>query len=246
MKAVITGASSGIGLHIAKYLDSLGIKTVVAARRKDRLDALAKQLKNECIPVQADMSDLRDCTELFEKHRDADIVVNCAGFGVFGQFEKTSLSRELEMIDVNIKSLHILTKLYLKEFENRGSGYILNVSSLASFSPGPMFSSYYASKSYVTQLTRAVAFELKKKKSKVKISVFCPGSVDTEFNATAGAKKFSTPPLAPEFAAKYAVDRMFKGKTVIVPGLWPKFLHMASKLLPSSVCMNAVYNSKKF
>ncbi len=245
MKAVVTGASSGIGFYIAKYLDLLGADTVVVARRTDCLNALAKEMKNKCVIEQADLTDASACNTLFEKHRDADVLINCAGFGVFGEFDKTSLSRELEMIDVNIKALHILTKLYFCEFNLRGSGHILNVSSLASFSPGPVFSSYYASKAYVTQLTRAIAFELKKKKSGVKISVFCPGSVNTDFNTVAGAKKFSTPPLAPEFAAKYAIDKMFKGKTVIVPGIRAKLLHMASKLLPASVCMSTVYKSKK-
>ena len=168
MKAVITGASSGIGMHIAKYLDSMGISTVITARRADRLEKIAKEMKCRCITEALDISKSQNCKTLFNKHSDADILVNCAGFGVFGAFKSTSLERELEMLDVNIKALHTLTKLYLCEFEKKGGGYILNVSSLASFSPGPLFSSYYASKAYVTNLTKAIAFELKKKKSKTK------------------------------------------------------------------------------
>lgn len=244
MKAVITGASSGIGMHIAKYLDSMGVSTVITARRADRLEILAKEMQCACVTETMDISKEENCIALFDRHKDADILVNCAGFGVFGEFLQTPLNRETELIDVNIKSLHVLTKLYLCEFEKKGSGYILNVSSLASFSPGPLFSSYYASKAYVTQLTRAIAFELEKKKSNVKISVFCPGSVDTDFNKTAGAKKYSTPPLDPAFAAKYAIDGMLKGKTVLVPGFRAKLLHAASKLLPAKFCMNTVYKSK--
>ena len=112
MKALITGASSGIGREIAKYLDSLGYNTILVARREDRLKELSKELKNQSEIITLDVSKTEDVFKLIEITQDEsiDVLINNAGFGLFGEFDKTDLNRELEMIDVNIKAVHILTE----------------------------------------------------------------------------------------------------------------------------------------
>ena len=108
-------------------------------------------------------------------------MLNNAGFGAFGEFNSTSLEKELDMINVNIKAVHILTKLFLKDFIKKDKGYILNVASIAAFQAGPLMATYYSSKAYVLRLTLSIYEELRRLKSNVKVSVLCPGPVDTNF-----------------------------------------------------------------
>lgn len=244
LKALITGASSGIGREIARLLAARGYELVIAARREDRLEELKKTLGVPCKIACIDLSVRTEAERLFEENRDVDILVNNAGFGVFGAFDETPLSRECEMLDVNILALHILMKLYLAEFKKRGSGRILNVSSSASFFPGPMFSSYYASKAYVTRLSLAVREELRREKSPVTVSVLCPGPVRTEFNDVAGVK-FGIGSVSPQYAARAAVDGMFKGKGIITPSLATGFTRFISKLVPDSLAARVVYVLQK-
>ena len=219
MKALITGASSGIGRDMAIYLSQLGYDIYIVARRADKLEQLKKTLKGNVVPIVCDLSDENHCFELYNrlKDEDLDIVINNAGTGVFGEFSETDLGKELKMIDINIKSLHILTKLFLKQFIKKDRGHILNVSSSAGFMMGPLFSSYYASKSYVLRLSQAVKRELQESSSKVKISVLCPGPVKTEFDSVADVKS-SLDGISSEYVAKYAIDLMLKGHFLIIPG----------------------------
>ncbi len=244
LKALITGASSGIGREIARLLAARGYELVIAARREDRLEELKRTLGVPCKIACTDLSVRTEAERLFEENRDVDVLVNNAGFGVFGAFDETQLSRECEMLDVNILALHILMKLYLAEFKKRGSGRILNVSSSASFFPGPMFSSYYASKAYVTRLSLAVREELRREKSPITVSVLCPGPVRTEFNDVAGVK-FGIGSVSPQYAARAAVDGMFKGKGIITPSLATGFTRFISKLVPDSLAARVVYILQK-
>ena len=184
MKALITGASSGMGADMARCLVNEGYEVILVARRKGRLEKLAKELGNKATFIVKDISSTFNCMELYNevKKENIDIFINNAGFGVFGEFYKTSLDKELDMIDLNVKSLHTLTKLFLKDFIKKDRGYILNVASSAGFMAGPLMASYYATKNYVVSLTSAIYEELKKMGSNVSISAFCPGPVDTEFN----------------------------------------------------------------
>lgn len=231
MKALITGASSGIGRDIAAELSKRGFDLVLVARRTNRLEELKNTLDTEVTVISADLSNAENCIKLYEQCGDIDILVNNAGFGVFGEFDETDLGRELEMIDVNIKAVHILTKLFLRDFKVKNSGRILNVASSAAFFPGPVFSSYYASKAYVYRLSEAIYRELRHDKSKVSISVLCPGPVSTEFGDVADVH-FSAPGLTSKYVAEYAVKKMLAGKHVIVPGFLMKFTRVLSKLLP--------------
>ncbi len=219
MKALITGASSGIGRDMARYLASKGWDLILVARREDRL----KELKEEFSAVNVrtvvtDVGDAACCRELYEMTKDdgVDFLINNAGFGLAGEFTATDLDTELNMIDVNIRALHILTKLFLRDFVARDSGYILNVASSAGFMPGPLLSTYYASKNYVLRLSEAIYEELRHKNSRVKISALCPGPVNTEFNKVARVK-FAVNGISSEDCARIAVDGALKGKLVIIP-----------------------------
>ena len=142
------------------------------------------------------------------------------------------------MIDVNIKAVHILTKLFLQKFEKRNYGYILNVASLAGFMAGPWFSSYYASKNYVLQLTKALYEELRAERSNVYVGAFCPGPVNTEFNEVAGAE-FAVAGLNEMQAAEYAIEKMFDGQLIIIPSLYAKLTAAAAKVAPTKVMLAA-------
>ncbi len=165
------------------------------------------------------MSDKDEVIDLYKitKDENIDMLINNAGFGLAGEFVKTDLDMEMKMVDTNVKALHILTKLFLKDFVRRDSGIILNVASSASFMSGPLLSTYYATKNYVLRLSEAIYEELRQKKSKVSVSVLCPGPVNTEFNDVANVK-FALVGLPSEYVAKLGVDKALKGKLIIIPG----------------------------
>ena len=245
MKALITGASSGLGREFAYQLASMGYDIIITARRKDRLEEIKNSIKNVNVEIYVcDLSNEDECHKLFNKFPDIDLLINNAGFGVFGDFSKTGLDNEMEMLNVNIKALHILMKLYLKKMEEKNRGYILNVASSAAFFPGPMFSSYYASKAYVYRMTLAIYEELRRKKSNVGISVLCPGPVDTEFNDVAGVK-FGVGAVSTEYAVSYTLKKMKKKKTVIVPSVSIKCTRILSKIIPDKIASRVVYKIQK-
>lgn len=246
MKALITGASSGIGRDMAKILSDMGYEMILVARREDRLKELQKELKTSSEIICADVSNVETCKGIYNKvkDKDIDIVINNAGFGIFGEFTDIDLDRELNMIDVNIKAVDILTKLFLKDFKEKNKGYILNVASSAAFLPGPLLSSYYASKAYVLRLTEAIYEELRHEKSNVYVGALCPGPVDTEFNDVASVK-FALKGLTSSYVAKYAIDKMFKRKLVIVPGKIMKCARFFSKITPEKLLLKVSYNQQR-
>lgn len=246
MKALITGGSSGIGYSMAKYLSSLGYDLILVARDKEKLQKIQKELPTEVKIIVADLSNEAKLKELYVlcKNDNIDILINNAGFGMFGSFSESDLSRELEMINLNIKTLHILTKFFLKDMKKRGKGYILNVSSAASFQAGPLMSTYYATKSYVTKLTLAIYEELRREKSGVHISCLCPGPVSTNFNDVANVQ-FAMKSLDSDYVAKYAIDKMFKNKLIIVPGFKMKATIFLNRLVSNKFALKVVYNFQK-
>lgn len=245
MKALITGASSGIGRDIARELDKRGYDLVLVARDANRLQELKSSLSgNNTEIISMDLSVPENCKELYSKVKDIDILINNAGFGEFGNFTETDLNKEICMLNTNIAAVHILTKLYLKDMIKKDRGNILNVASIAGFMPGPLMDGYYASKAYVVRLTQGIREELKKKKSNVKLSLLCPGPVNTNFNSVAGVK-FNLSSLSSEYVAKYAVDKMLKGKFMIVPGLGVKFARVFSKIIPDSVMAKFAYKMQE-
>ena len=243
MKALITGASSGIGRDMARYLSDLGYDLIIVARRKDLLEELKNDLKTNVKIECVDISIRENCEKLFNENKDIDFLINNAGFGDFGKFAETDIDKEISMIETNIKSLHILTKLFLQEMKKRDSGRILNVASIAGFMSGPLMATYYATKNYVVALTKAISKELEKDKSNVKISVLCPGPVRTNFDNVANVR-FSINGLSSEYVAKYAVDSALKNKKIIIPGKLMKLIYMGNKFAPMNLQLNIAYNSQ--
>ena len=216
--AIVTGASSGMGRDMSKYLLELGYDLILVSRDKEKLDKEFSKYKDKVTTYTYDLTKKEECINLYNevKKENIDILINNAGFGDSGNFTETNLDKELEMIDLNIKAYHILTKLFLKDFTKRNYGRILNVASIAGFMPGPYMATYYATKNYITSLSLAIYEELKKDNSKVKISIFCPGPVDTNFNNVANVK-FNIGALSSEYASKVAIEGMFKNKLMIIP-----------------------------
>lgn len=240
MKALITGASSGIGLEMAKILKENKFELILVAKNEKKLEKVAKELDSAYI--SCDLANEDEVKKLYEKvkRENIDILINNAGFGLFGKFTETDLDRELEMIKTNAVAPHILTKLFLKDFIKKDNGYILNVASSAGFLAGPKLSTYYATKNYILKLTLAVYEELRKGKSNVHISALCPGPVDTNFNKVAGGV-FHTKSLTSEYVAKYALDNLFKNKLIIVPGFSMKLALFFQKFIPIKLSLKLIY-----
>ena len=172
MKAVVTGASSGIGYSIARYLSKLGYDLIVVARRKDCLENLKAECNTNVDIIDMDLSIISNMYDLYDKVKDEDIdiLVNNAGVGMYGEAWDANLSDDISMLHLNVVATDVLTKLFLKDMVNRNRGKILNVSSVVGFMPGPLMSSYYASKAYITSMSRAINTELKMKKINVNVS----------------------------------------------------------------------------
>ena len=213
MKALITGASSGIGKNMAYVLANKGIDLILVARNKEEMLKIKENVKVNVLVIELNLLKEKNIFKLYEmcKDENIDILINNAGFGLFGIFTEADLTRELEMIDLNIKAYHILTKLFLKDFVEKDKGYILNVASSAGFMAGPRLSTYYATKNYVLKLTMAINEELRQSGSNVVVSALCPGPVNTNFNKVAMGE-FSIKEASPKYVAEYAIDKMFKKK----------------------------------
>ena len=247
MKALITGASSGIGLDMARYLSTKKWELILVARSKGKLEEIQEQLPTKVTIIVADLSNEQKVKELyaFAKKENVDVLINNAGLGDFGYLTDTDVNKDLELINTNIKALHILTKYMARDMENKETDtYILNVASAAAFQPGPLMSTYYATKSYVYQLTEALYYEEKIKNKKVHVSVLCPGPVDTNFNNVANVN-FSVKPLKSTYVAKYAIDKMLEGKLLIIPGFKMKCARFFGKFVPNKLMLKITYNIQK-
>ncbi len=246
MKALITGASSGIGADMARILSSQGHDLILVARDKNKLELLKEELTTDVKIISLDLSSTFNCMKLYNKVKkeNIDILINNAGFGLFGEFVDTNLEKELDMIDLNIKAVHTLTKIFLQDFKTRNNGYILNVASSAAFSPGPLMSTYYGTKAYVLRLTQGIYEELRREKSNVYIGCLCPGPVNTNFNNVAGVT-FSVKALYSIDVARYAIKKMFKRKLVIIPGLLMKLNYIFNRLVPIKILLRIAYNIQR-
>lgn len=246
MKALITGASSGIGRDMARYLSSKHYELILVARREKELKILQQELTTTADIYPCDLGNEKEVYKLYNKYQneDIDLVINNAGFGLFGFFNETDLDRELEMINVNIKAVHILTKLFLKDMIKKDRGTILNVASSAGFLAGPTLNTYYATKNYILKLSLAIYEELKKQNSNVHISVLCPGPVNTDFNKVARGT-FTIKSLSSEYTAKYAIDKTLKHKLIIVPGFSTKMGLFLNRFLPYKLQLKIIFNIQK-
>ena len=245
--AVITGASSGIGKVFAEKLSAKGYPLILIARRKERLCEIAKEVKTKCEIITADLSKEEECFRVWEmlEDREIGIFINNAGFGDCGRFQDTNVEKEMDMIHVNVRALHIFMKKVLQKMENQKSGYLLNVASSAGLMPGgPYMATYYATKAYVTSLTRAVAEELREAGSGVYVGCLCPGPVNTEFNDVANVE-FALKGISAEFCVNWALKQMKKRKVVIVPSFPMRVAMTVGRFLPVSVYIRIAAHQQK-
>ena len=245
--AVITGASAGLGTEFAKQLADKGYKLILTARREERLKNLAESLPVECVIIPAYLSQKAECLRFFDliKYYKIDIFINNAGFGDCNSFLESDLDMELDMVDVNIKAMHILCKKMLQKMQKENHGYILNVASSAGLLPaGPYMATYYATKAYVSSLTQAIASELQEMGSKVYVGALCPGPVDTEFYDVANVE-FTLKGITPEYCVEYAIKQMIKRQTVIVPTLFMKASTTMGRLAPRKLAIKITAGQQK-
>lgn len=236
-RALVTGASSGIGREVARILGAQGCDLVVTARRRLELEALAEELSRaHSIDVKVIVADLSDSVGVENVIREAgevDILVNNAGFGFKGLHTSLDQAGQLNMIDLNVRALTHLARHYSSEMKARGSGRILNVASVAGYQPGPNMAVYCATKAYVLSYTRALHSEMKG--SGVSVTALCPGFVETGFQEVAGIElgaleKASAYPV--EKVAKAAVKAMRKGRREVIPGWMNKPMPMVVRVTP--------------
>jgi len=243
MIALVTGASSGIGRDMARELANKNYDLILVEKDKEKLEEIKKEL-NSKVRVEIERMDLsieENCIKLYEKYPNIDILINNAGFGVHGLFTNTNLQKEINMVKTNVIAVHILTKLYLKRMVEKNSGKILNVASIAGFMTGPLMAGYYSTKAYVVRLSESIKAELKKQKTKVQISILCPGPVDTNFNNVAEGK-FNLHSLKSEDVAKYALKNFLKGKFLIIPGILMKIAKVLTKISPNNLTSKIVWH----
>ncbi len=238
--ALITGASSGIGREFAIQLARRGYPLILVARREKRLSRLAEKLQErygtQSLVLAADLSSTEACQNLFEQigDRELAIVINNAGFGDCSRFEDGDVDKELAMIDVNVKAMHLILKLSLQKMlqQRHMYGNILNVASSAGLLPaGPYMATYYATKAYVASLTQAVAQEQDEAGTGIYVGCLCPGPVETEFDDVANVH-FSLPGITARECVACAIRGMEWGQTVIVPGKMMKAGIFGSRFVP--------------
>ena len=239
--ALITGASSGIGLEIARIHASKGDNLVLVARNLAKLEELKTELEKQysikVFVIEKDLS-LPDAArkvydETTGQNIQVDYLVNNAGFGDFGAFYETSWTREQQMINLNITALTQLTKLYLKDMLSSGSGKIMNVASTASFQPGPLMAVYFASKAYVLSFSEAINNEVSNKG--ISVTALCPGATKSGFQSAAnldGSRLFKGNLPSSKDVAKYAYKAMMKGRTVAIHGFMNNLLASSIRFAP--------------
>ena len=246
MKALITGATSGIGRDMAIVLAKMGAELIIASRDTAKMRQMQKRLPVPVRIITVDLSREADCYALYEQVRqeEIDILINNAGFGAFGRFWEIPLETELNMIDLNMRAVHILTKLFLADFRRRDSGYILNVASSAGFLAGPLMAAYYGTKAYVLRLTEAIHEELRQEGSHVHITALCPGHVETNFDKRANVRR-SIGGVSSQTVAKCGIAAMFRGDVVVLPGVLMKLTYFGEKFLTEGLMLKAAYHAQK-
>lgn len=243
--ALVTGASTGIGLEIARILAAGGNNLILVARNGEALNTLAGELQEKhkiCVTsFVEDLSDPRTpmkiCQEITNRKIEIDVLVNNAGVGVFGEFANTDLTEHLRLLSLNMMALTEFIGLLLPGMLERKRGHILNVASTAAFQPGPLMATYYASKAYVLSFSEALANEVKGKG--VTVTALCPGPTRTEFQQRAGMQKSGLFKrlivMDAETVARAGVRGMMNGKTLVVPGVINKLTAFATRFAPRSI-----------
>jgi hypothetical protein len=242
---LITGASSGIGLELAKLFSKDGYNLILVARRENKLAELAEEVKKKYSInvhiIKEDLSKIESVKNLFLKVQQLGIrvttLVNNAGTGYCGLFHEIDIDKDEEMIGLNIEAITYLTKLFSKEMIKLRKGSILNVASTGSYEPGPYIAVYYASKAYVLSFSQALENELKP--YGIKVCTLCPGATRTGFSKNSGKKDIKNA-MSAEKTAKIAYREFIKNKSVIIPGFFNKIAVLFCKLLPGKVSAGIV------
>lgn len=241
--ALITGGASGLGYEFAVLLAKDAYRLILIDINSDKLNETKKELEDnyptQVTTITKDMSKQNSSAELFEEIKETpiDVLINNAGFGLYGLFHETNWEREASMLNLHILATTHLTKLILKGMVERGQGKILNMSSLAAFQPGPLMSIYYASKSYILSFSEAIANELKG--TGVTVTVLCPGQTKTSFQEVVSEgtseNKIGFNIATPDEVAQYGYKSMLKGKSVAIPGTFNKFLSFLPRIMPRNI-----------
>jgi hypothetical protein len=238
MVALITGASAGLGAEFARQLSKRGHRLVLAARRKDRLDALVAELGNaRAVPI--DLGAPGAAAALIGNLRDAgetvDLLVNNAGFGLHGRFDKADPERLRQMVDLNCGALTDLCRAVLPAMIERRTGAILNLASTAAFQPGPGMAVYFATKAYVLSLSEALHEEAKP--HGVRVTALCPGPTRTEFGEVAGFRskgRFDRLSMESAEVVRAGLDALDRNKAIAITGAINKLGAFATRLVPRS------------
>ena len=237
--ALVTGAASGLGFELAILLAKDTYELILIDQDKERLEQskadILKAYDTKITLLIKDLSQTNIAQDIYNDVRNTsiDVIINNAGFGLFGTFSNTDWERESQMLHLHILTTTYLIKLILPDMVERGSGKILNLSSLAAFQPGPLMAIYYASKAYILSFSQAIANELKG--TGVTVTVLCPGPTKTSFQNTVSKEctenKISFNMACPKQVAAYGYKAMQNGKVVAVPGVFNKFLSVLPRVL---------------
>jgi len=242
MKALITGASSGIGKELALRLADQGYDLILIARRKERLASIKDACSHVHVDIfPVDLTDFSQVDELINQLKDIpiDLFINNAGYGTIDHSIKIDTDKELDMIDLNIKSLHKLTKFAIHHMDK---GKIVNLASMAAYLPTPKMASYAATKAYVSMYSQALNYELKKLGKNIQVVTVSPGPVKTEFADVAGVKqKMKGMPV--EKCVRIILKELKKNKSLIIPGFQMKFLKFIIRFVPKKLLL---YSANKF
>jgi short-subunit dehydrogenase len=237
--ALVTGASAGLGEEFARQMSKRGHRLVLAARRKDRIEALAAELGN-ARAVAIDLSKPGAAAKLVADVEAAgetiDVLVNNAGFGLLGRFDKADPKRLRQMVDLNCGALTDLCREVLPAMIGRGSGAILNVASTAAFQPGPGMAVYFATKAYVLSLSEALHEEVKR--FGVKVTALCPGPTRTEFGQVAGFKGeggFDRWSMEAGEVVRLGLDGLERNRAVVITGTLNKAGALSTRFVPRAL-----------
>lgn len=250
--AVVTGASKGLGYSYCQELLKRGYHILGVSRSAQNILALQKEYPE--LKVRAcdlDLSNIENVYKLYDltKELNVTLVINNAGYGVLGKFQDSSLDSELNMLALNINALHILTKLFTQRFLRYNYGRIINIASMAAFTPGPGFASYYASKSYVLRLSTAINYELKAEKSRVRVISICPGPLKTGFwerakpTEATSEYKSGVPIINVDIYAQKSLTKALKAKRkhYIIIGFWNRVLRFLMAVCPKNWLLKLLY-----
>jgi short-subunit dehydrogenase len=240
--ALITGGDSGLGYSFAKILAKLGTGLILVSKNGNKLEQARQNLqalsKAAVITIEADLSNPESNFIIFEHLNELnifpDLLINNAGAAYFGTFCSKDTNFDINIININMTSLTVLSKLFISKLQNDSDFSILNVASTLAFRASPGWAVYAATKAYLYSLSRSLANEFRG--TKVAISVLCPGKIDTDFDINSGKpvnendKKDS-----PDYIAEYAIRKLSNGKSVIIPGVKNKMKYLIYKYLPESV-----------